>query len=328
SSMFDTGLRSDQFIDTTGLYDNTISFGQYSGSVKSGQYDTGLKTSAYDVSVRSGQYDSGVKAGTYSGSLASGQFDTMNGYKSSQYDMSLKSGHYDLGLKTDHYDSGVKLSQYDIGVKSGHSTIRSAQYDNATVDAALPAFTWSTATLPSQSAPAVSATSYSYQISTNNMGGSVPLSPASPSSLSVYGFQNNLGPTSGSVLTTSGANTSASLGGYGVQKNMSSGAVLGSAVSTGTRSQTEDSYKRFVAADKENFSAKRDGETLILAKDSGKQFTSGSSVHIGGGSLSGDSIKKEKLISSYGETTQLKADLGQSYYGSSGVLMKDKATYA
>lgn len=49
-----------------------------------------------------------------------------------------------------------------------------------------------------------------------------------------------------------------------------------------TRSQTEE-YKRFAAADKENLSAKRDGETLILAKDSGKQFTSGSSVHIGGG---------------------------------------------
>lgn len=31
------------------------------------------------------------------------------------------------------------------------------------------------------------------------------------------------------------------------------------------------------------------------------------------GSLSGDSIKKEKLISSYGETAQLKAETGNSY---------------
>lgn len=78
------------------------------------------------------------------------------------------------------------------------------------------------------------------------------------------------------------------------------------------------------------------------------------------GSLSGDSIKKEKLISSYGETAQLKAETGNSYCesilkaspmwliykktttvtknwwcwfisctdGSSGVVMKDKATYA
>ncbi|MEQ2249434.1 hypothetical protein ILYODFUR_029227, partial [Ilyodon furcidens] len=45
-------------------------------------------------------------------------------------------------------------------------------------------------------------------------------------------------------------------------------------------------------------------------------------------SLSGDSIKKEKLISSYIDTGTLKTETGNSYYGSSGVLMKDKATYA
>lgn len=37
-------------------------------------------------------------------------------------------------------------------------------------------------------------------------------------------------------------------------------------------------------SDKENVSGKRETETLILAKDSGKQFTSGgSSVHLRGG---------------------------------------------
>ena len=53
-----------------------------------------------------------------------------------------------------------------------------------------------------------------------------------------------------------------------------------------TRSQTEDAYKKdykFLISEKENVPAKRDAEILILAKDSGKQFTSGSSVQLGGG---------------------------------------------
>ena len=54
-----------------------------------------------------------------------------------------------------------------------------------------------------------------------------------------------------------------------------------------TRSQTEDAYKKdykFLISEKENVPAKRDAEILILAKDSGKQFTTtGSSVHLGGG---------------------------------------------
>jgi len=52
-----------------------------------------------------------------------------------------------------------------------------------------------------------------------------------------------------------------------------------------TRSQSDDAYKRdykFMVSEKENAPAKRDTETLILAKDSGKQFTS-SGVHVGGG---------------------------------------------
>ena len=51
-----------------------------------------------------------------------------------------------------------------------------------------------------------------------------------------------------------------------------------------TRSQTEETNKsKFMFSDKENVSAKRDAEGFILAKDSGKQFTSSSSVHAGGG---------------------------------------------
>lgn len=53
-----------------------------------------------------------------------------------------------------------------------------------------------------------------------------------------------------------------------------------------TRSQTDDSYKKdykFLISDKENVQAKRDTDMLILAKDSGKQFTSSNSVQFGGG---------------------------------------------
>uniref|UniRef100_A0A3Q3EC76 Uncharacterized protein n=1 Tax=Labrus bergylta TaxID=56723 RepID=A0A3Q3EC76_9LABR len=168
---------------------------------------------------------------------------------------------------------------------------QSGQYD--TLDTILPSFTWSTSTLPASSATAVAgnSSSYSYQVGNNNMGGgSSPIGLTSPSSLSVCLF----------VFT-----------GYGVQKNMSNtGGVVSTGVSATTRSQTDDAYKKdykFLISDKENYPAKRDTEMLILAKDSGKQFTSSSS------SLSGDSIKKEKLISSYTETMPLKAETGNSY---------------
>lgn len=53
------------------------------------------------------------------------------------------------------------------------------------------------------------------------------------------------------------------------------------------RSQIDDVYKRdqkILGSDKENVFGKRETETLILGKDSGKQFTSGgSSVHLRGG---------------------------------------------
>lgn len=51
-----------------------------------------------------------------------------------------------------------------------------------------------------------------------------------------------------------------------------------------TRSHTE----KFLISEKENVPARRDTEMLILAKDSGKHFTSGSSVHIGGGESESD----------------------------------------
>lgn len=76
-------------------------------------------------------------------------------------------------------------------------------------------------------------------------------------------------------------------------------------LSSATRSQTDDAYKnKFLISDKENIQTKRDTETLILAKDSGKQFTSSSSssgVHFGGGecylTLTGLTLMKSGFFS-------------------------------
>uniref|UniRef100_A0A4W6CRV6 Uncharacterized protein n=1 Tax=Lates calcarifer TaxID=8187 RepID=A0A4W6CRV6_LATCA len=299
SGLYDTGLTNGQF--NTGVkngqyditlissqYDTGVKSGHYDSSLKSGQYDTGVKSGQYDATLKSGQYDTSIKSGQYDVTLKSGQYDTS--IKSGQYDATLKSGQYDTSIKSGQYDVTLKSGQYDTGVKSGQydsmTSMRSGQYDTAlrsgqydTLDATLPSFSWSTSTLPSSTTVVAGNTSsYTYQVSTNNMGGTTLLAPTSPSSLSVYGFQNNLAPTSGSVLTTSGANVNANLGGYGVQKNVSNGGgVVSTGVSTTTRSQTDEAYKKdykFLISDKENVPAKRDTEMLILAKDSGKQFTS------------------------------------------------------
>lgn len=219
---FDSGAISNGF--------NTIDSGLYDNAMISGQVDTGVKSGQYDVSVKSGQYQTTLQSSQFGGSLASGQFDT--GVKSAQYAASLKSGQYDTGGRSGHYDLSYKSAQYGSGVRAG-------QYD--TLDAVLPAFTWSTTTtLPSSSTTVVAGntSTYTYQASTNNAaGGSSPVSLTLPSSLSgersvlwalwflqlapktqlllcpVYGFQNNLAPASGSVLTTSGANVNANVGG-------------------------------------------------------------------------------------------------------------------
>lgn len=218
---FDSGAISNGF--------NTIDSGLYDNALISGKVDTGVKLGQYGVSVKSSQYQTTLQSSQFGGSLPSGQFDT--GVKSAQYGASLKSGQYDTGARSGHYDLSYKSAQYGSGVRAG-------QYD--TLDAVLPAFTWSTTTLPSSSTTAVAGntSTYTYQASTNNAaGGSLPVGLTLPSSLSgersllwalwflqlapkthrllcpVYGFQNNLAPVSGSVLTTSGANVNANVGG-------------------------------------------------------------------------------------------------------------------
>lgn len=168
---FDSGAISNGF--------NTIDSGLYDNALISGQVDSGVKSGQYGISVKSGQYPTTLQSGQFGGSLVSGQFDT--GVKSAQYGASLKSGQYDTGARSGHYDLSYKSAQYGSGVRAG-------QYD--TLDAVLPAFTYSTTTLPSSSTTVVAGntSTYTYQASTNNAaGGSSPVSLTLPSSLSGEG---------------------------------------------------------------------------------------------------------------------------------------------
>uniref|UniRef100_A0A3B4FDJ3 Uncharacterized protein n=1 Tax=Pundamilia nyererei TaxID=303518 RepID=A0A3B4FDJ3_9CICH len=241
-----------------------------------------------------------------------------------------------------------KKASVETKTISYDTTVRSGQYD--TLDSTVfPTFSWSTSTLPSSSTTVIAGNTSSYtyqsgQVSANNMAaGLAPVIPTSPSSLSgetkcswIYMDMLSLHmhllcsisthvrkpffyPLFAliSKLCLSYISIYAFVfTGYGVQKNVTNGGSgISTGVSTTTRSQTDDAYKKdykFVVSEKENVPAKRETDMLILAKDTGKQFTS-SGIHVGGGSLSGDSIKKEKLISSYGETAQLKAETGNSY---------------
>lgn len=165
---FDSGAISNGF--------NTIDSGLYDNALLSGQTDAGARSGQYDVTMKSGQYQTTLQSSQFGGSLASGQFDS--GVKSAQYDTSLRSGQYDTGARSGHYDLSYKSAQYGSGVRAG-------QYD--TLDGVLPAFTWSTTTLPSASTTVVAGntSTYTYQASSNNAaGGASPVSLTLPSSLS------------------------------------------------------------------------------------------------------------------------------------------------
>ncbi|GAA6084954.1 collagen alpha-1(XVII) chain, partial [Tachysurus ichikawai] len=191
-------------------------------------------------------------------------------------------------------------------IKQGSQTA-SGQYDTTILDSALPSYTWTSSTLPSN---ASGTTAFAYQSSTNNMSpGSSLLNTTSPSSLSVYGFQNNLATPSGTLLTSNTVNTHS---GYGVQKNISqsigSSGVVSTGVSTSTGTTThclkDDMPRKYIILEKENVPSKKETEVFVLSKDSGKQFSSTS--YGKGGSVSDVSLKKEAVASSYTETSPAK----------------------
>ena len=111
-----------------------------------------------------------------------------------------------------------------------------------------------------------------------------------------YGVQKNVSSGGGGVVSTGVSSKSTDdLGkSYHLQNNgqiLKWWSSLSFLLSSATRSQTEDAYKKdykFLISEKENVAAKRDAEMLILAKDSGKQFTtttttSGGGIQVGGG---------------------------------------------
>ena len=137
--------------------------------------------------MTSDHYDSGIIPGIFVGTAKAGQYN--GGGKSSQQQYEMTTIRSSVGL-----DSGGG------GARSGYGydgTARSGQYDSATLDAsALPLFNWSTnalltspttATSPASAnlaATTGSTSSYVYQSSTNNMGGTGPIIGTTPSSLS------------------------------------------------------------------------------------------------------------------------------------------------
>ncbi|TRY55429.1 hypothetical protein DNTS_034433 [Danionella cerebrum] len=247
-----------------------------------------------------------------------------------------------------------------LPIPSKASTLHSMQveqFETPGLDADLASYTWSSSTLPSSlpSSLPSTGTTYGYHSNTNNMatGGSV-VSSTSPSSLSVYGFHNNLAPVSG-VPSASGVNTHSGYGvqknystgprsplavstgvsaaGYGVQKNYSSTSCSTLAASTGLSTSgtavkvaTENVSKRYILLEKENIPLRKETEELVLTKDSGKQFTN-STMNETGGSYSDVSVKKETMVANYSESAPVKSGSG-TYYTSSSVSTKDKATYA
>ena len=215
STHFETKPRSGTFPIgfTNGHHDIAVQTGQSVQSAQSGaQYGSSLKVSQFDSGLKTNHYDMNGKL--------NGQYDSL---KSGMYDSTVTSDHYDSGIipgifvgtaKAGQYNGGAKSSQQqyemttirssvgqDSSARSGYGydgTARSGQYDSATLDAsALPLFNWSTnalltsptsATFPASANMAAATTgstsSYVYQSSTNNMGGTGPIIGTTPSSLS------------------------------------------------------------------------------------------------------------------------------------------------
>ncbi|TNN81821.1 Collagen alpha-1(XVII) chain [Liparis tanakae] len=235
---------------------------------------SGVRSAGFQTIDTSGLYDTGLTSRQFDTGVKLGHCDV--GLKSGQYDTGVRSAQYDTGVRSAQYDTGVRSAQYDTGVRSGQydSTVRSGQYDSTVRSGQYDTLD---ATLPSFSWSTSTLPSASTTVVAGNAG-------------TYQSGNNNMSGGSAPLGLTSPSSLSA------------------------TRSHADDSYKKdkFLMSDKENFPAKRDTEMLIMAKDTGKQFSSGR-FQMGGGSISGDSLKKEKLVSSYTETMPLKSETGNSY---------------
>jgi hypothetical protein len=184
---------------------STQSAAQYgSDGLKVSQFDSGLKTNHYDMNGKLGQYDS-LKSGMYDSTVTSDHYDS--GIIPGIFVGTAKAGQYNGGTKSSQQQYEMTTIRSSVGqdssARSGYGydgTARSGQYETATLDAsALPLFNWSTNALLTSpttaatshaaanvaaGAAAGSTSSYVYQSSTNNMGGTGPIIGTTPSSLS------------------------------------------------------------------------------------------------------------------------------------------------
>ncbi|XP_043568820.1 collagen alpha-1(XVII) chain-like [Chiloscyllium plagiosum] len=220
----------------------------------------------------------------------------------------------------------------------------SGRYDTAILNAALPAYIWTT------SVPAggsnIGVTEYRNNLSSagtqvfnttgstslmaneiqNNKATSSVTGTVGVTTSTVQGVQNNLTATSSLVTSPTQTQTNSSSA-VGMQKNLvlnSSGVTMGQTSSTVGSTGTDDILQKdykFLLLEKENTPPKKDTELLIMTKDSGKLFTASPATFTA--STTDDTLKKETL----GMSSTAPRLKGQTN-GGLNMATKDKATYA
>ncbi|XP_067909309.1 collagen alpha-1(XVII) chain isoform X2 [Heterodontus francisci] len=216
----------------------------------------------------------------------------------------------------------------------------SGRYDTAILNAALPAYIW-TSTLPagssnvgmteyrnnlSSAGTQMFSTTGSSSVTVNGIQNNKATSPTTGSvglmTSTVQGVQNNLTPTSSLVTSPTPTQTSSNSV-LGVKKNLvSNSSVVSTAQNSSTvgTTSTDDILQKdykFLLLEKENSPPKKDTELLIMSKDSGKFFTPASA------SFTDDTLKKEQMVF-ISPGTGVKAQTN----GGLKMATKDKATYA
>ncbi|XP_078269314.1 collagen, type XVII, alpha 1a [Rhinoraja longicauda] len=237
-----------------------------------------------------------------------------------------------------------KKAMMETKIVSANTQSASGRYDTTLLDPAMSTFNW-TSTVPPSSCSVglreyrnnltttgmqMSGTTGSTSVSAHTVHKNKAASPSAASvgltSTTVQGLQNNLVANSSALTGTAqtlGTHTQV----LGVQKNQVSNSTSvvtsgnsSTALTLGSDGMLDKDY-RFVLLDKEKSPAAREPQLLIMAKDSGKLFTTvpgGFSASVVDGGL-----KKEQLV-----PTREGADITAQSHGHLKMAQKDKATYA
>ncbi|XP_055503110.1 collagen alpha-1(XVII) chain-like [Leucoraja erinacea] len=209
-----------------------------------------------------------------------------------------------------------KKAVVETKMVTANSQSVSGRYDTALVDSALPTYNWTSTVPPGSSSVGLREyrnnlattgmqmynTTGSTSVTAHNVHKNKAASPSAASvgmtTVTVQGLPNNLvansNPLAGMAQTV-GTHTQV----LGVQKNQVSNSTVGTsgnsstAMALGTDGMLDKDY-RFVLLDKEKAPSTREAQLLIMAKDSGKLFTTVSSGF--SGSEVDESLKKEQLL--------------------------------